>query len=560
MMKTTFRLVAELLAIPLSGAVRFFHERVDGPRVVLDLKVERWEDLQERQAMLIRLRSAAASSVVAGVLLRFRDAPGGWAFCQDMRAAVMACRKAGKTVAAALEHPGNAQMWLASACDHVFLVPMGEVELVGLGVEMTFFGEALSKLGVEADFVAVGDYKSFGEAYTRSWASEENHSAVKALVDELHDQLIEGIAAGRELPQALLQEQLNNAPLSASEALDAGLVDQLAYEDEFEQWWQDKLGEDAKLVEFGKWAWRDRLLHWVEQWGVGPATIAVLHMDGPIVFEEKQSRSVIAAREVLPQLKALREEEKVRAVVLHINSPGGMALASDLLWREVDLLQREKPVIACFEGVAASGGYYLAAPAAEIIARPGTLTGSIGVFGGKVVLGRALGRYGVFSQAITTGDNALFHSASRPFSQAQRQRMKTMMQRFYDGFVQRVAAGRRVTIEAVEPHCRGRVWTGEAALERGLVDRHGDLFEAVERARVLAGLHPGGFRRRDLLAGSQKNWLMKALAPWVRKFVPGLQLRWLEPLWPGSWVRWIPALARRNGAILALLPWEIRIR
>jgi len=560
MFKTSFRLAAELLAIPVSGAVRFFHERIDGPRVVLDLEVERWEDLQQRQATLIRLRSAAASTVVGGVLLRFRDAPGGWAFCQDMRAALMTCRRAGKTVAAAVESPGNAQMWLASACDHVFLVPMGEVGLVGLGVEMTFFGEALGKLGIKADFVAVGDYKSFGEAYTRGWASEENRSAVKALIDELHEQLMEGIATGRDLQRSSLNELLGQAPLSASEALDAGLVDQLAYEDELEEWWQEKLGEDATLVEFDKWAWRDRLLEWVQQWGVGPAEIAVLHMDGPIVFEEKQARSVIAARQVLPQLKALREKKKVRAVVLHINSPGGMALASDLLWREVDLLQREKPVIACFEGVAASGGYYLAAPAAEIIARPGTLTGSIGVFGGKVVLGRALGRVGVFSQALTTGDNALFHSANRPFSQSQRQRMKTMMQRFYDGFVQRVAAGRRVTVEAVEPHCRGRVWTGQAALERGLVDRHGDLFEAVERARVLAGLHPGAFRRRDRMAGTQKNWLMKALSPWVRKLVPGLQLRWLEPLLPSSWLRWLPALAGRNGAIFALLPWDIRIR
>jgi ClpP class serine protease len=171
--------------------------------------------------------------------------------------------------------------------------------------------------------------------------------------------------------------------------------------------------------------------------------------------------------------------------------------------------------------VAASGGFYLAAPAAEIIARPATLTGSIGVFGGKLVVGEGLRRLGIHTQEITDAPNANLYSATRPFSDDQRVRFRQSLQRFYDGFVGRVAAGRRMPVEEVEPHCRGRVWSGQAAFKNGLVDRHGDLLDAIDRARVLAGLEAGQYRRRELSAQPHRSVLTRAIQGMLRQILPG---------------------------------------
>jgi protease-4 len=240
----------------------------------------------------------------------------------------------------------------------------------------------------------------------------------------------------------------------------------------------------------------------------------------------------------------------VRAVVLHVNSPGGSALASDLLWREVVKLAAEKPVIAAFEDVSASGGYYLAAPAAEIIARPSTLTGSIGVFGGKLVVGEGLRKLGVFNQPITAGPNAVLFSPARPFTPDQRKRFKASLQRFYDGFVERVATGRKKEPAEIEQHCRGRVWTGEAALQRGLVDRAGDLPVAVERARALAGLTD----YRVLTWSSRRHGLAaRALGGVLRRVRPIGAEMLLDQL-PTSTAALV---LKSQGEPLALLPWGL---
>ena len=199
----------------------------------------------------------------------------------------------------------------------------------------------------------------------------------------------------------------------------------------------------------------------LEQLG-GPRTrVAVLHLQGPIMLEDGGGRGpVIAARKVVPLLQSLRENDHVAAVVLHIDSPGGSVLASDLIWREVAQLRRQKTVVASFEDTAASGGFYIAAPAQEIVVRPGTVTGSIGVFGGKLVMAEGLRKAGVHSREVLGAANANLYSPSRRFTDKQRDRFRASLERFYDGFVKRVAEGRERPEEDVELHCRGRVWTG----------------------------------------------------------------------------------------------------
>jgi protease-4 len=288
--------------------------------------------------------------------------------------------------------------------------------------------------------------------------------------------------------------------------------------------------------------------------GEGGAVVAVLHLEGSIVMDDSggfagRSRPMIRARKVLPMLQELREDERVGAVVLHVNSPGGSALASDLLWREVGLLAKAKPVIASFADVAASGGYYLSAPVAEIFARSATLTGSIGVVGGKLVIGEGLRKVGVFSQTVTAASNATVFSPNRVFSDEQRVRFRQSLQRFYDGFVERVAEGRNVAFADVEPHCRGRVWTGRQAKERGLVDRRGDLQDAVERARVLAGLDALNFVRWDL-PGHKVSMVERAVAG--RLGAVGASLLGMVGMGPVAEV-----FAAHPGEPLAVLPFEV---
>ncbi|MBW2255183.1 MAG: S49 family peptidase, partial [Deltaproteobacteria bacterium] len=488
MLKDFARLAAGVAAVPASAAATAAHRWATGPRAILELQIRTWDEVGVRYQVLKRLRRLAYDPTVAGVFLRIDAAPGSWAACQDLRAVLERIRAAGKAVYAFLETPGNAAIWVAAGVDRVFLVPTAEVGLVGVGVELTFLGEALKRLGIEPDFEAAGAYKSFGEPYTRTHASPENQEAVRVLVEDMQEQLVEGIASGRGLSAEEVHDLLARAPIPAADAVEAGLVDQAAYEDEAREWIEEHHGSKTHFVKFGAWARRDLVLEWVEHWGDDDKQIAILHLQGPIVVDDKTPAHTIRARQVVPLLRHLRDNEDVEAVVLHINSPGGSALASDIIWREVDLLRREKPVVASFEDVAASGGYYLAAPAVEIIARPGTLTGSIGVFGGKLVMGRAMRQLGVHTQGISSSPNANLFSASRPFTDDQRTRFRSSLQRFYDGFIDRVASGRRQPADVIEPHCRGRVWTGRLALRHGLVDRSGDLFEAVERARVLAGL------------------------------------------------------------------------
>ncbi|MEQ1505889.1 MAG: S49 family peptidase, partial [Myxococcota bacterium] len=425
------RVGAALASKPVGSLLRWGHRFATGRDVVLDVVIDRRADLHDRTQRLHRLRRVADDPLVAAVVLRLREPPGGWAACQDLRAAIAHVRASGKPVYAWLESAGNAVAWLASATDRVFLVPTGDFGLVGVGVELTFFGAALSRLGVRPDFEAAGAYKSFGEPWTRSYPSPANQEAMHELVGDLHDQLVEGIASGRKRPVAEVREVLGRAPLSAQDALAAGLVDELLYEDQLEGWLRDRHGKRARLVPYPRWVVRDALQEWVSRWGRRGAVVTVLHLQGPIVLDDRQSGASIGARKVAPILRRLREDDRVGAVVLHVDSPGGSALASDLIWREVSELRRRKPVVASFEDVSASGGFYLAAPANAIFVRPATLTGSIGVFGGKLVLGEGLRKLGVHTSEILGAPNANLFSPSRQFSPDQRDRFRASLQRFY---------------------------------------------------------------------------------------------------------------------------------
>jgi protease-4 len=478
--------MARNAARPLRALGSGVHRGWLGSSALVEVDVQGIAGLRDRHRWLDRLRRLGHDPSVVAVLLRVHEGLAGWAALQDLLEALGALRAAGKRVYAYSEVPGNAAVAIAAAADRSYVLPTGDVGLVGVGAELTFFGSLLERLGVEPDFEAAGAYKSFGEPFTRSFASPANLEAMQHLIGDMQRQLVQIIASGRNLAESSVEELFARAPLSAAEAVAAGLFDQLAYEDQVFDHLEEAHGASCKRVPFDQWAKLDAARQWVDTWGRGTEKIAVLHLDGPIAMDRPHTG--VGAKQVVPLLQQLEDDDDVAAVVLHVASPGGSAVASDLMWRRVDQLRRAKPVVACFEDVAASGGFYLSAPAQQIVARPGTLTGSRGVFGGTLVVGEGLRKAGVHTQAVLGAPHAAMYTASRPFTDAQRKRFRASLQRMYDGFVSRVAEGRGRSEDELEPHCRGRVWTGRAAKERGLVDHEGGLLDAIERARALASL------------------------------------------------------------------------
>ena len=462
---------------------------------------------------------AAATAPIAGIHLHIVDLPAtGWASLQAVRDALLAVRAAGHAVVIEIEQAGNAEMYLASASTRTVLRPHAHVNLLGVGAAMRFAGEALARLGLRFDVESAGAYKSFGEAFSRPFASAQNREAMRALVDDLQSQLEDALATrlGGPNARATIRQALADAPLHARDALARGLVDAVAYPDEVEA----ELDADGerRRVEVATW-WKrrqatDRFTGQLE----GAERVVVVHLEGNVVDGDgAPGRPSIAAGPVVEALDKLADDEHLRAVVLHVRSGGGSAAASDLIWRAVTRLATSKVVVAAFGDTAASGGYYLAAGAREIVAQPGTLTGSIGVVGGKLVVGAAAERLGVHTELLLGAPMAGYLSVNRPFQPEERARFRAQLKDTYTAFLEVVAAGRHTTAAALEPHAQGRVWTGARAREIGLVDHLGGVELAVERAAALAGLER--VRRVDQQVGPRQGWAQRVLRRFVGSVV-----------------------------------------
>ena len=450
---------------------------------------DRVGDLAETTAVLRTLR---ADPHVSGVVLDVRDVQGGQAALQELRAALLDLRESGRTVLVHVHGLSWRELVVVSGADKVWMTPCGEVFLMGLAARMTYYGPALEKVGLKADLVAVGKFKTFGEPYLRGHPSAANREQLTELLSDLQAQIIELVAEARGLDGATLGALLGQAPLSADQALEAGLIDGVQYPDTSSEQATELWGDDFRVVPAAAYAWVRGWQEWLRLFVSRRPTVAVVHLAGPIVQGQEGGGSGlrIDSDRVVPVLNTLAANPEIRGVVLAVNSPGGSALASDLIARAVQRMTTRKPVVAVFGDVAASGGYYLSAPASEIVARDGSVTGSIGVVGGKVVVGRALARLGIHSEAVEVGPDSGMLGPFEAFDRGQRSRFEASLQRAYARFLHIVAAGRRRPVRAVEPFAAGRVWTGRQALERGLVDRLGGLELGVERVALKASLDP----------------------------------------------------------------------
>lgn len=467
-----------------------------------------------RQAVAA-IHRAAEDSRVAGLIARVQLAAAPPAAVQELREAVAAFSAVKPSLAWAETYPGTLSYYLASAFSEVWMQPSGSVALIGFASNATFLRTALDKAGIEAEFVARGEYKSAANVFTEEGFTEAHREAVTRMLESLQDQVWHGIAESRKIDAAGLDALADRAPLLRDDAVSSGLVDRIGFRDQAHARIAELIGvEGISADEYDPEADPEKLVPRLSLTRysaasrsrlVPPAppipgrrpkpTFAVITLQGPIVNGRGGPQflpfgnSSAGADTIAAALREAARDDSVAAIVLRIDSPGGSVTASETIWREVARArERGKPVVASMGSVAASGGYYAAMAADAIVASPATITGSIGVITGKLVFRDLKERFGVSSDAVRTNANADAWSTDVPFTAQQRADREAEADLIYDDFVQRVADGRNLTTEAVNAVAQGRVWTGADALERGLVDELGGLRTAVRRAKVLAGL------------------------------------------------------------------------
>lgn len=454
------------------------------------------------QLVLEGLRWARSDPDVAAVLVKVGGRRLTLAAAQELRDAIADARRAGKLTVAWAETfgesgiAGNVPYVLATGCELIFLQPSGDVGLTGIGIEEPFVRDVLDKTGVDPQISQRHEYKTAANTLVERGYTEAHREMSQGLVDSLTRQLVAAVADGRGLSEQRVRELIARAPLLASEALDAGLVDGLAYRDEVYDEVRERVGAHARTQYVTRY--HRSLGKGVTRWATSRRrsdTIALIHATGTIRLGRSAHNPLGASagsETVGAAFRAAIKDERVKAIVFRVDSPGGSYVASDAIWRHVVLARRRgKPVVISMGRLAASGGYFVSMAADAIVAEPATLTGSIGVVGGKVVTAGLRDRIGIAQGSVTGGDRALMFSSSREFSDGEWERMHTMLDRVYDDFTAKVADGRGLQRDEVDAVARGRVWTGADAKDRGLVDELGGLEHAVELAKEHAGIAPG---------------------------------------------------------------------
>jgi protease-4 len=438
------------------------------------------------------LHAARRDPDIRGLAVYIQDADFGLAKAQELRRQMLGLRRAGKFVECFLETAGEGsngtlEYYLASACERIHLAPAGDLNLLGLYAENRFLRGTFDKLKIDPEFNQVGRYKSAVETYTRSEFTPESKEALAAVLDGYFSQIVSAIAEARRKTPYEIKWLIDGAPFSAEEAVERGLVDQISYPDQFRDHLKTRMGREPSYPAIEDYHPARSLT---------ARRVAVVFVLGTLVRGHGGTAPwtdevFLGSDDMAALLRDMAKDDGVSSVVLRIDSPGGSALAADLILREVDKLKDKKPVVVSMSDMAASGGYYIAARATKIVAEPATLTGSIGVYGGKLVTRRFEEEVlGVGHDAQKRGANADIYSALQPNSQQQQTRLQQLMLRTYSTFVGHVAAGRRMNRQAVEGVAGGRVWTGAAARKIGLVDELGGLDKAVDIARQEAGIRP----------------------------------------------------------------------
>ena len=433
------------------------------------------------------LKDASTDPKIEGIYLESNFPVAGFSTLSEIRQSLQEFKDNGKFIVAYGEFYSEQGYYIASIADAVHMFPEGEVELNGLGSEFVSIKNTLEKIGVEPEIFRVGDYKSAVEPFLNEKMSPENREQTESFLNSIYDTVIERIAASRNIELARLHEISDEMLVrEPADAVTYKLIDQLSYQDQMYADIKNRLGlEEEADIEFVS---VNKYMKVTNTDKYSPNKIAVMVASGNIVSGKAGGgQEIIASDSFNEEIRKLRDDNSVKAVVLRINSPGGSALASDAMWREIELLKEKKPVITSMSDYAASGGYYMAMGTDYIMAEPTTITGSIGVFGLWFNAERLLNdKLGVNTDYVSTGRYSNFLSLSKPMTEEERQIMQKSVERTYATFTNKAAEGRDMQIEDLLAVASGRVWSGAQAVENGLVDELGGLDDAVKKAAEMA--------------------------------------------------------------------------
>jgi len=525
---------------------------------------------QSLTSLITQFRKAKADKRITAIILDVDASDVGWAKAEEIRGAIEDFRSSGKPVYAYMEMGMNKDYYVATACNKIFVAPPGELFITGLAADVMFFRGTLDKLGIYPDIYQIGKYKTAGNTFTQKQMTPEHRQFINELVQDLFDRYVDGIAKGRSKSSDDVKKLIDNAPYTAAQAKDAGLIDAAAYREEVEKELKKNLGykdsDDLHVAKAGDYRQISQ-----ESLGLNKGEkIAVVYAAGDITSGKSQfggsGEETIGSDSLTKVIDEVRDDKSIKAVVLRIDSPGGSGLASDIIWRAIESLKQKKPVVVSMSDVAASGGYYIAAGANKIVAEPSTITGSIGVVGGKPVIKGFYDWIGVTNEYVLRGNNAGMFRESERFSDTESKKFQEFLAKTYDDFTTIVAKGRNKDQKYIDSIGQGRVWTGREGKDKGLVDEFGGLDRAIEIAKQLANIPadrgvqriirpqpPSFFEQLMNTSGGdddsqaeakQRQAMLAALPEDIRHVFRYTQL----------------LAGVRRGEVLYLLPFDLRIR
>ncbi len=475
------------------------------------------------------LKRAARDPNIEGVILRIRQLDDtGFGVLEELREQVRKCSRSGKFTVASLDSVGTRAYYLASICDRIVMNPTAALGPLGLDMKQSFLKGTLDKLGIRSRLERIGKYKSAPEMFNREEMSPEHEEMVNWLLDDLYEEVVTEVHARRGLSRETVRSLFNEGFLTASEARDGGLVDDVVHQNDLEEWVREKAGA-YNPVQADAYAGR-RLPAEVSY--RSPRRIAVLYADGPIHSGNGKvlPNPTVGDETMLNTLRDLRESDQYEGILFRVNSPGGSAVASDKIAREIQRTQEDAsiPVVTGMASVAGSGGYYISALSDTIYANRTTITGSIGVVMGKFTIEELQDRVGYRSQHVTRGDRADMNSPGRDWKSEEREKVVSLMEHTYDQFVDVVEEGRDQSRDRIEDVAQGKVWTGRQARDRKLVDRIGGFDEALRHLRSRAGISDDVPIRLEPYPVNYLN-LFGSVTGMVLQRVKSILLRWVAP-------------------------------
>ena len=524
---------------------------------------------QSLSGLVMQFKKAKVDKRIKAILLDVNMSGVGWGKAEGLRDAITDFRSSGKPVYAFIEFGLNKEYYIATACDKIIVPPPGQLFINGLAADVMFFRGSLDKLGIYPDIYQIGKYKSVGDTFTQKQMTDAHREYINSLLDDLFNRYVNAIAQARHKTPDEVRALIDNAPYNAIKAREAGLIDESLYRDDVEKQFKKMFGykeTDAFVAVRGS-DYKDVS---PESLGLNKGErIAVIYASGDIGSGSSQNSpsgdQSIGSDTVAKALNDAAADKSLKAIVLRVDSPGGSGLASDIIWHAVEAANKQKPVVVSMSDVAASGGYYISASASKIIAQPSTITGSIGVVAGKPVMRGFYDWLGISNEYVLRGKTAGMFRETEKFSDEERVKFEEWIKTtYYQDFVPKVAKGRQKDPQYIDSIAQGRVWTGQQAKDRGLVDEFGGLDKAIEVAKQLAKIpadkgvervilpYPQTFLQQ-LMSGSNEN--TNTQVEQQRAVFAAL------PEDARRALRYMALLDRmKNGESMLLMPFDLRVK